>query len=209
MSNSPSRMRPLLFATALAFSSAAAQAQLFAPGSPGCENCKADEYLLRVTDTVPPGGNYVHINDPPCGNAKEVNEQVGALVATAPKATEAKQASGEIKAVATALGIEGGTLGKLIASHSDTNKARCHPVCATVPEGATVTGLAFYMKPWNAEGLNKCVIGNECAGFARVFPHVHSKQAVCVVASNWSHNLARPVKMEVWFKSAVQPVEYR
>ena len=199
----------VVVACALSAYTLGANAQLFSPGTPGCESCKADEYLLRITDTVPAGGNYVHVDDPACGNAAEVNQQVGAIIAGAPKAAEGKKGAGEIKAVANALGVQGGTLGKLFADYADTNKARCHPVCATVPEGAVVTGLAFHMKPWNADGLMKCQIGNQCAGFARVFPHVQSKQAVCVVVSNWSHNLARPVKMEVWFKSAIQPVEYR
>ena len=112
----------VVVACALSAYTLGANAQLFSPGTPGCESCKADEYLLRITDTVPAGGNYVHVDDPACGNAAEVNQQVGAIIAGAPKAAEGKKGAGEIKAVANALGVQGGTLGKLFADYADTNK---------------------------------------------------------------------------------------
>lgn len=198
---------PAIFAGSVV--SSTVYAELFQPGAPGCEKCAAGEYLLRIYDTVPPGGNYVHVDDPPCRNAKEINEQLATAIASAPSSENKNQATGELNAVAKGLGISGGTLGKIYADYAGLNTARCHPVCVTVPEGAQVTGLSFYMKPWNSDGLEKCQIGNKCAGFARVFNHVQTKQSVCVVVSNWSHNLERPVRMDVWFKSNVPPVEYR
>lgn len=202
--------RRYVFVIAALCSVSEAQAELFHPGTSGCEGCKPDEYLLRISDTVPPGGRYVHMDDPPCANADAVNKQLGAIIATAPSPSQAKEAAGEIGAVAKGLGIYGGMLGKIVSDYADLNQARCHPVCATIPEGAEVTGIAFYMQAWNALNKVKCDIGNQCiAGFSRVFPHVQSKNAICVVVSNWSHDQARPVRMDLWFKSAIQPVEYR
>lgn len=189
--------------------SSPAVAELFKYGEPGCDKCKQGEYLQRVKDTVPAGGNYVTIDDPPCaGDQDGTNKSAKAVKDTKDPRIEA--GVGALAIAAQKLNI-GGTIGGILTEMSDRNKARCSLVCGALPSGAEVTGVALYMKAYNADVMHKCEPGTKCvAQYARAFPPKTADNLVCIMISNWSHNLERPVVFEYWFKSPTKtPIEYR
>lgn len=187
-------------------------AQLAKHGEPECDSCKSGEYLQTVFDSVPPG-MYVYVDDPPCLDGTGTTSGVSARISSSNK-SDSEKAAGAVLPVANALGI-GGDVKKILMDFAGANEkqyARCSAVCGAMPKGATLTAIRLYVESWNAPGqLNQCQPGSQCtgSGFSRAFPHTVSDQAVCVVVSNWSHNLTRKVKLQYWFKSDIQPVEYR
>lgn len=193
--------------------SVSAHAQLTKYGDADCDKCRPGEYKQVVSDVIL-HGEYVHRDDPPCGDISAANQGIGEAIADGVVKTTLNPYAlvGSLNVVAKNLHIEG-SVGTLLSKYANDNgHASCKVICGALPSGAVVTGIrtrvqtVFHTTDPNA----MAIIGqNKKGDFAHVFFADVKPNSICQVISNWSHNRDRKIELSYWFTSAVPPIEER
>lgn len=191
-----------------------AAAQLSKPGEPGCEQCKAGEYRMRVEDLIPGGPDFARKDAPPCGDGTAITVAVADAVSTAVKTAgglvNPKAIAGSIGNVTNALHI-GGTVGNILAGAGKQYSA-CKAVCVVVPQDAAVTATHFEItklyrnRPGEMEPVDPT---KPHFDYGRVDFPVKKPGVVCTTAANWAYKEQRRFIMDVYFTTTEPPIEIR
>lgn len=191
-----------------------ATAQLSKPGEPGCAQCKAGEYRMRVEDLIPGGPDYARDDAPPCGDGTAITEAVADAVSTAVTTSvgmvNPKAIAGSIGKVTNALHI-GGTVGNILVGASKQYSA-CKAVCVVVPQNATVTANHFEITQLynNSPGQMEVVDPTKPHfDFGRVDFPIKKPGVVCTTVANWAYKEQRRFIMDAYFTSSEPPIEIR